>query len=89
MKKSVRSRSINIQRQDVTTPMGQYSGLSAGQGSRGSEPKIEELHSHQRIGRSPSSRDHVRTSLILTVPITFLIVMREETKMFFKRHTEC
>lgn len=49
---SVRSRRVNIERWDVTTRMGPCSGLSAGQGSRLREPKIEELHCYQETEAS-------------------------------------
>lgn len=87
VRESLRSRRINIERWDVTATGGWCFGLSAGQGSSSRESKIgENLHSHERAGWSQSSRDHIRTSLILTVPITVLIVMQEGTKTFFKRH---
>lgn len=61
--------------------MVQYSGFSAGQGSRDREFKIgEELHCHQRAEGSQSTKHCVTAPLILTVPNTFLIVTQKEKK---------
>ena len=71
----------NFERWATTTIMVQYSGFSAGQGSRDRESKIgEELHCHQRVEGSQSTKHCVRASLILSVPNTFLTVMQKENK---------
>lgn len=87
VRRSVRSRSEILKRWAITTIMVQYSGFSAGRGSRDRESKIgEELHCHQRAEGGQSTKHCVAVPLILTVPNTFLIVMQKGKKMK-KGHT--